>query len=83
MEQHVPAEQEIKTVKFLPNLSLAKRIAVDIGCDDRLEVPRAIQRRAPGLLFINARFDELSREQYEDLCFAIECDVGRLRLSST
>jgi hypothetical protein len=65
------------TRRFYPNLSLAKRIARDIARDDVLEAYRAIQRRAPGLLFINARFDELSNDQYADLCFAIESEVER------
>ncbi len=69
-------------MKWYPNLSLAKRIAVDIGCDDPLEVYRAIQRKASGVLFINARFDELSADQYEDLCYAIESEIARVRRGS-
>jgi hypothetical protein len=65
------------TLRFTPNLALATRIARDIERDDVLEVYRAIQRRASGLLFINARFDELSSDQYADLCFAIESEVNR------
>jgi hypothetical protein len=65
------------TPRFTPNLALAKRIAGDIGSDNALEVYAVIQRRAPGLLVINARFDELSRDQYEDLCFAIESELQR------
>ncbi len=66
-------------MKFFPNLSLAKRIAADIGCDDAHEVHRAIQRRCPGVLHISVRCDELSRDAYDDLCFAIQSDMGRLR----
>jgi hypothetical protein len=77
MGRDVPAEQEVSTVKFLPNLSLAKRIGADIGCDDPLEVHRAIQRRCPGMLRMNVRFPELSREMYEDLCFAVESEIAR------
>ena len=66
-------------MRFLPNLSLAKRIAADIGCDDARAVYRAIQRRCPGVLHISVRSDDLSRESYEDLCFAIESEVARLR----
>lgn len=80
MGQGVPADAEIKAVKFLPNLSLAKRIADDIGCDDILEVHRALKRRSPGVLRIHVRFAELSRDEYEDLCFAIESEVARSRL---
>jgi hypothetical protein len=77
--QHVRAEREVQamTVRYRPNLALAKRIASDLGRDDVLEVYGAIQRRALGLLFINARFDELSRDQYEDLCSAIKSELGR------
>jgi hypothetical protein len=67
------------SVRNTPNLALAKRIADDIGSGDVLEVYRAIQRRAPGVLFVNARFDELSRAQYEDLGFAIQAELERLR----
>jgi hypothetical protein len=67
------------TLRFTPNLALAKRIASDIGCEDVPDVYGAIQRRAPGVLFINAQFDELSRDQYEDLCFAIESELQSLR----
>ena len=66
-------------MKFFPNLSLAKRIAVDIGCDDAHEVHRAIERRCPGVLHIRVRSDELSRDQYDDLCFAIESEVAKRR----
>jgi hypothetical protein len=31
------------------------------------------------VLFIDARFDELSSDQYGDLCYAIESEVGRRR----
>jgi hypothetical protein len=65
-------------VKLFPNLYLARRIAVDIGCDDPHEVHRAMQPKAPGLLFINARRDELTRDQYEDLCYAIELELKRV-----
>jgi hypothetical protein len=67
------------TLRFRPNLALAKRIAGDIGYENVLEVYQAIQRRAPGLLVVNARFGELSRDQYEDLCFAIESELQRVR----
>jgi hypothetical protein len=76
----VPAESKVApTMKFLPNLNLAKRIAADIGCHDAHEVHRAIQRRCPDVLQIHLTFDELSRDQYDDLCFAIESEVGQLR----
>lgn len=65
-------------MRFLPNLSLARRIAADIGCDDARAVYRAIQRRCPGVLHISVGSDDLSRESYEDLCFAIQSEVGRL-----
>jgi hypothetical protein len=79
MVHHVPAESEITALKFLPNLSLARRVAADIGCNDAHEVHRAIQRRCPGVLQIHVRRDELSREEYEDLCFAIESEVAHAR----
>jgi hypothetical protein len=63
-------------LRFTPNLALAKRIAVDIGCDDALKVHRTIQRRCPGVLRIHVTFPELSRDEYEDLCYAIESEVG-------
>ena len=66
-------------MKFLPNLSLARRIAADIDCDDAREVHRAIQRRCPGVLQIHVTIDELSRDQYDDLCFAVESEVAMLR----
>ena len=76
----IPAESdEVSAVKFLPNLSLAKRIAVDIGCDDAHEVHRAIQQRCPGVLQIHVRLDELSRDEYDDLCFAIELEITQRR----
>jgi hypothetical protein len=65
-------------VKLFPNLNLAKRVALDIGCDDPQAVYRAMQRRYPGVLHVSMRFDELSRESYEDLCFAIQSEVARL-----
>lgn len=63
--------------RFLPSFGLARRIAADIGAADAGEVYRAIERRAPGVLFVNARVDELSRDQYEDLCFAVESELRR------
>jgi hypothetical protein len=65
-------------VKFFPNLSIAKRVAADIGCDDPHAVHRAIQRRCPGVLHLSVKFDDLSRESYEDLCFAIQSEIARL-----
>ena len=65
--------------RFLPNLALARRVASDIGCDDPIEVHRAIQRRAPGVLVIHRQFEELSADQYADLCYAIESEIERSR----
>lgn len=36
---------------------------------------RAMGRRCPGVLSINVRRDELSREMYEDLCYAVESEL--------
>jgi len=66
-------------VKFLPNLAFAKRVAADIGCDDAREVHRAMQRRCPGVLSIDVRSSDLSRDQYEDLLYAVESEVARAR----
>jgi hypothetical protein len=54
---------------------LAKRIAADLGVDDVRAVQEAIKRRAPGVLSIHVRFDELSRDQYDDLCDAVEDEL--------
>jgi hypothetical protein len=75
----VPTEPEIATVKFYPNLELARRIAADIGRDDAHEVYRAMERRCPGVLFIHVRLNELSRDQYDDLCYAVESEITRSR----
>lgn len=79
MVDDVQAEPEIALVKFWPNLSLARRIAIDIDCNDAYEVHRAIQRRCPGVLHISVKLDEMSREAYEDLCYAIESEMARSR----
>jgi hypothetical protein len=65
------------SARFLPSFSLARRIAADIGAVDPADVYGAIQRRAPGLVLFHARGDELSKDQYEDLCFAVESELGR------
>jgi hypothetical protein len=52
----------------------------DIECDDAHEVHRAIERRCPGVLIISVRFDEMSRDEYDDLCFAIESEIARSRV---
>ena len=64
-------------MRFLPNLALARRMAADLGHGDEVEVYSAIQRRCPGVLFIHARYDELSRDQYENLCYAVESELSR------
>jgi hypothetical protein len=52
-------------------------MAADLGHGDAVDVYRAIQRRCPGVLFIHARYDELSRDQYEDVCHAVESELSR------
>jgi hypothetical protein len=43
-----------------------------------VEVHGALQRRCPGLLFIDARRYELNRTEYEDVCYAVESELRRL-----
>jgi hypothetical protein len=38
-----------------------------------------MQRRCPGVLRIDVRYAELSGDEYEDLCFAIESEVAETR----
>jgi hypothetical protein len=52
-------------------------MAADLGHGDEVEVYSAIQRRCPGVLFMQARYDELSRDEFEDVCYAVECELSR------
>jgi hypothetical protein len=47
---------------------------------DAHEVHRAIERRFPGVLHITVRFDEMSRDEYDELCYAIESEIARSRV---
>jgi hypothetical protein len=51
---------------------LARRIPLDLGVDD-VGVVDALKRRAPGALELRA--DELARDQYDDLCDAVEPEI--------
>jgi hypothetical protein len=74
---HILPEPEIEAVRFLPNLTLARSNAADLGRNDPVEVYRAIERRCPCVLMIHGRYDELSRDQYDDLCYAVELELTR------
>jgi hypothetical protein len=77
MVVRVPPEPEVQTMRVLPNLALARRIAAEVRRTDAVEVYRALERRCPGVLRLSVRLDELSRDQYDDLCCAVELELTR------
>jgi hypothetical protein len=63
--------------------AVAKRIAADLALADPYVVQEALRRRAPGVLSIGFRVDELSRDQYDDLCDAVESELSRSKAEGT